>query len=183
MDKELIYLIFMFFNTFYGLSTASVIGGGIYLIIKIDFNEYIIIILAAGLIMTLISVIGCISRKRPRLLFIYMILICFIFFVELVLALVLKFYTNINDFVKNNINISEIMEVNEEEKEKILNIAVIILLSASGFCLLSFLCALFYYRKLTEKERKNKEVKLKGDEFFKGLDYTNLNPDMTTASN
>ena len=181
MDKELIYLIFMFFNTFYGLSAASVIGGGIYLIIKIDFNEYIIIILAAGLIMTLISVIGCISRKRPRLLFIYMILICFIFFVELALALVLKFYTNINDFVKNNI--SEIMEVNEEEKEKILNIAVIILLSASGFCLLSFLCALFYYRKLKEKERKNKEEKLKGDDVFQGLDYTNLNLDMTTASN
>ena len=181
MDKELIYLIFMFFNTFYGLSAASVIGGGIYLIIKIEFNEYIIIILAAGLIMTLISVIGCISRKRPRLLFIYMILICFIFFVELVLALVLKFYTNINDFVKNNI--SDIMEVNEEEKEKILNIAVIILLSASGFCLLSFLCALFYYRKLKEKERKYKEEKLKGDAVFQGLDYTNLNPDMTTASN
>ena len=181
MDKELIYLIFMFFNTFYGLSAASVIGGGIYLIIKIDFNEYIIIILAAGLIMTLISVIGCISRKRPRLLFIYMILICFIFFVELALALVLKFYTNINDFVKNNI--SEIMEVNEEEKEKILNIAVIILLSASGFCLLSFLCALFYYRKLKEKERKYKEEKLKGDAVFQGLDYTNLNLDMTTASN
>ena len=181
MDKDLIYLIFMFFNTFYGLSAASVIGGGIYLIIKIDFNEYIIIILAAGLIMTLISVIGCISRKRPRLLFIYMILICFIFFVELALALVLKFYTNINDFVKNNI--SEIMEVNEEEKEKILNIAVIILLSASGFCLLSFLCALFYYRKLKEKERKYKEEKLKGDAVFQGLDYTNLNLDMTTASN
>ena len=181
MDKDLIYLIFMFFNTFYGLSAASVIGGGIYLIIKIDFNEYIIIILASGLIMTLISIIGCISRKRPRLLFIYMILICLIFFIELALALVLKFYTNINDFVKNNI--SEIIEVNEEEKEKILNIAVIILLSASGFCLLSFLCALFYYRKLKEKERKYKEEKLKGDAVFQGLDYTNLNPDMTTASN
>ena len=181
MDKYIIYVIFMFFNSIYGISAASVLGGCIYLIIKIEFHEYIIIIMSSGLIMTLISVIGCFSRKRPRLLFIYMILICVIFFVELTLALVLRFYTDVDDFVKNNI--SEIVEVNEEEKEKIVKISVIILFSAAGCCLLSFLCALFYYRKLKEKERKNKEEKLKGDDVLQGLDYTNLNPNMTTASN
>ena len=178
MDKYIIYIIFMFFNSIYGISAASVIGGGIYLIIKIDFNEYIIIIIASGLIMTLISVIGYFSKKRPRLLIIYMVLILIIFLVELILALVIKFFTNINDFVKNNIS-----EVNEEEKEKIVKISVIILFSAAGCCLLSFICALFYYRKLKEKERKNKEKKLKGDDILQGLDYTNLNPNMTTASN
>ena len=175
MDKYILYIIFMFFNTIYGISALSVIGGGIYLIIKIDFNEYIIIIIASGLIMTLISVIGYFSKNRPRLLIIYMVLIFIIFLVELVLALVIKFFTNINDFV--------IIEVNEEEKEKIVKISVIILFSAAGCCLLSFICALFYYRKLKEKERKNKEEKLKGDDILQGLDYTNLNPNMTTASN
>ena len=175
MDKYIIYIIFMFFNSIYGISALSVIGGGIYLIIKIDFNEYIIIIIASGLIMTLISVIGYFSKNRPRLLIIYMVLILIIFLVELVLALVIKFFTNINDFV--------IIEVNEEEKEKIVKISVIILFSAAGCCLLSFICALFYYRKLKEKERKNKVEKLKGDDILQGLDYTNLNPNMTTASN
>ena len=181
MDKYIIYIIFMFFNSIYGISALSVIGGGIYLIIKIDFNDYIIIIIASGLIMTLISVIGYFSKNRPRLLIIYMVLILIIFLVELVLALVIKFFTNINDFVKNNI--SEKIEVNEEEKEKIVKISVIILFSAAGCCLLSFICALFYYRKLKEKERKNKVEKLKGDDILQGLDYTNLNPNMTTASN
>ena len=181
MDKYIIYIIFLVFNCIFGISAVSVLGGGIYLIIKLEFNQYIIVFFCTGLIMTGISIMGCFSQKRPIFLLLYMILISIIFILELIVVFVLKFYTDINDYIKKNID--NIGKFAEEEKEKIMNIIMIILLSAAGCCLLSFLCAFFYYRKLKEKEKKFKEEKLKGDDILKGLDYTNLNPDMTTASN
>ena len=181
MDKLIIFIIFMIFNSLFALSAVSVLGSGVYLIIKLEFNQYLIILLITGLIMTSISVMGFFTYKKNILLLIYMILICVIFVAEIIFTCVLKFHADINDFAKNNID--QIVQLNQEEKEKIMDIALIILLSAAGCCLLSFICALFYYRKLKEKEKKFKEEKLKGDEILKGLDYTNLNLDATTASN
>ena len=174
MNKIIIFIIFIFFNSIYALSSLSVLVGGIYLIIKIDFNEYLFIIIGTGLIMTGISIMGFCSYKRPRLLIIYMILISLIFILEIVVVFFLKFYTGVNNFVKNKI--SDIVTVNEEEKEKIMNLALITLICAAGCCLISFLCGLCYYRKLKERERKYKEEQLKNDEVLKGLDHTNLNP-------
>ena len=73
MEKTFVFAMLMIFNTIYGISAISVLSGGIYLIIKIDFNEYIIIMIIIGLIMTLISIMGFCSWKKPRLLFFYMI--------------------------------------------------------------------------------------------------------------
>ena len=181
MEKTFVFAMFMIFNTIYGISAISVLSGGIYLIIKIDFNEYIIIMIVIGLIMTLISIMGFCSWKKPRLLFFYMILISLVFILEIVVVLFLKYYTGVNNFVKNKI--SDIVKVNEEEKEKIMKIALIILLSAAGCCLLCFLCGLLYYRKLKEKERKYKDVKLQNDDVLKGIDYTNLNPSASILPN
>ena len=173
MDKYIIYFIFVIFNFICAVSGISILGSGIYLFIKTGFNQYIIIIIGFGLIMALVSVIGFFSKKRPGLLILYMILILIIFLVEIAVTIIINFYVDIN----------EIIEVDEEKKEDIIKILTIGLLSAAGCCLISFLCAIFYYRKLKEKERKYMEEISKQDDILKGLDYTNLSRNMSAVSN
>ena len=61
MDKLIIFIIFMIFNSLFALSAVSVLGSGVYLIIKLEFNQYLIILLITGLIMTSVSVMGKIT--------------------------------------------------------------------------------------------------------------------------
>ena len=173
MAKRVIYYIFIAFNFIMGLSAISVIGGGIFLIVKRGFNEYIMIFFCIGLIKILCSIIGCFCWKKHRLLMIYMILVNLIFISEVTFVCIIKFFKNFND---------KLIEIEEDEKEKIMKIIILILLSAAACCLLSFIYAILYYKRLKVKEREFREQKLKGDDILQGLDYTNLNPDITITS-
>ena len=176
LNKEFIYIIFMIFNVILGFSGLAVIGGGIYLIIKIEFNQYIIIVIGLGLIIAAIVVIGFFTKKRANALIIYMILISIIFVLELALALVIKFHEETNLFIKDSIK--EIIDVNEEKKDEIINVSVYIISTASACSALSCIFAFIYYKKLKGKSSsKYLDDNKNGDEFMKGLDYTNLNID------
>ena len=177
MDKYIFYIIFMIFNVIFGLSGLAVLGGGVFLIIKIEFNQYIIIIICLGGIMSGIFTLGLFVWKRTKkILIVYMIFICIIIVIEFSFSLVIKFHKDTNYFIKNSIK--EITEVTEEQKDEIINVSVIIVSCAAGCGLLSFLFAFILYKKL--KGKSNKYSKDNGDDILKGLDHTNLNPDIST---
>ena len=176
MIKHIIFIIFMIFNGIFGLSGLAVIGGGIYLIVQIKFNQYIIIIIGLGIIIAAIFALGLFTWKKTKPLFIYLITIIIVFVLEVALVLVIKFHEDTKNFIRNN---KELFDVTEEKKDEIINVSVIIISIAAGCSFLSFIFSLLYYRKLKDKTSKLIEDK-KGDAFMKGLDYTNLNPDIST---
>ena len=176
MIKHIIFIIFMIFNGIFGLSGLAVIGGGIYLIVKLEFNQYIIIIIGLGIIIVAIFALGPFTWKKTKPLFIYMITIIIVFVLEVALVLVIKFHEDTKNFIRNNIK--KLFGVTEEQKDEIINVSVIIISIAAGCSFLSFILSLLYYRKLKDKTSKLIEDK-KGDEYMKGLDYTNLNPDIS----
>ena len=174
MIKHIIFIIFMIFNGIFGLSGLAVIGGGIYLIVQIEFNQYIIIIIGLGIIIAAIFALGLFTWKKTKPLFIYLITIIIVFVLEVALVLVIKFHEDTKNFIRKSIK-----ELTEEKKDEIINVSVIIISIAAGCSFLSFILSLLYYRKLKDKTSKLIEDK-KGDEYMKGLDYTNLNPDIST---
>ena len=99
-----------------------------------------------------------------------------VFVFELALVLVIKFHEDTKNFIRNSIK--ELFKVTEEEKDEIINVCVIIISIATACSLLSFILSLLYYKKLKDKTSKLIESK-KGDDYMKGLDYTNLNPDIS----
>ena len=171
--KHIIFIIFMIFNGIFGLSGLAVIGGGIYLIVKLEFNQYIIIIIGLGIIIAAIFALGLFTWKKTKPLFIYMITIIIVFVLEVALVLVIKFHEDTKNFIRKSIK-----DLTEEKKDEIINVSVIIISIAAGCSFLSFILSLIYYRKLKDKTSKLIEDK-KGDEYMKGLDYTNLNPDIS----
>ena len=173
MIKHIIFIIFMIFNGIFGLSGLAVIGGGIYLIVKIEFNQYIVIIIGLGIIIAAIFALGLFTWKKTKPLFIYMITIIIVFVLEVALVLVIKFHEDTKNFIRKSIK-----DLTEEKKDEIINVSVIIISIAAGCSFLSFILSLLYYRKLKDKTSKLIEDK-KGDEYMKGLDYTNLNPDIS----
>ena len=173
MIKHIIFIIFMIFNGIFGLSGLAVIGGGIYLIVKIKFNQYIIIIIGLGIIIAAIFALGLFTWKKTKPLFIYMITIIIVFVLEVALVLVIKFHEDTKNFIRKSIK-----DLTEEKKDEIINVSVIIISIAAGCSFLSFILSLLYYRKLKDKTSKLIEDK-KGDDYMKGLDYTNLNPDIS----
>ena len=174
MIKHIIFIIFMIFNGLFGLSGLAVIGGGIYLIVKIKFSQYIVIIIGLGIIIAAIFALGLFTWKKTKPLFIYMITIIIVFVLEVALVLVIKFHEDTKNFIRKSIK-----DLTEEKKDEIINVSVIIISIAAGCSFLSFILSLLYYRKLKDKTSKLIEDK-KGDEYMKGLDYTNLNPDIST---
>ena len=174
MIKHIIFIIFMIFNGIFGLSGLAVIGGGIYLIVKIEFNQYIVIIIGLGIIIVAIFALGPFTWKKTKPLFIYMITIIIVFVLEVALVLVIKFHEDTKNFIRKSIK-----DLTEEKKDEIINVSVIIISIAAGCSFLSFILSLLYYRKLKDKTSKLIEDK-KGDDYMKGLDYTNLNPDIST---
>ena len=177
MIKHIIFIIFMIFNGIFGLSGLAVIGGGIYLIVQIEFNQYIIIIIGLGIIIAAIFALGLFTWKKTKPLFIYLITIIIVFVLEVALVLVIKFHEDTKNFIRNSYKV--LFDVTEEKKDEIINVSVIIISIAAGCSFLSFILSLLYYRKLKDKTSKLIEDK-KGDEYMKGLDYTNLNPDIST---
>ena len=173
MIKHIIFIIFMIFNGIFGLSGLAVIGGGIYLIVKIEFNQYIVIIIGLGIIIAAIFALGLFTWKKTKPLFIYMITIIIVFILEVALVLVIKFHEDTKNFIRKSIK-----DLTEEQKDEIINVSVIIISIAAGCSFLSFILSLLYYRKLKDKTSKLIEDK-KGDDYMKGLDYTNLNPDIS----
>jgi len=177
MIKHIIFIIFMIFNGIFGLSGLAVIGGGIYLIVKIKFSQYIVIIIGLGIIIAAIFALGLFTWKKTKPLFIYMITIIIVFVLEVALVLVIKFHEDTKNFIRKSIK--DLFDATEEKKDEIINVSVIIISIAAGCSFLSFILSLLYYRKLKDKTSKLIEDK-KGDEYMKGLDYTNLNPDIST---
>ena len=90
-DQEIIFILFSVFNAILGLSGIAVIGGGIYLVVKLEFNQYIVIIIGLCVIITTIFVIGLFTRKKDKVLFIYIILIIVIFILEIALDIIINF--------------------------------------------------------------------------------------------
>ena len=177
MIKYIIYIFFMVFNAILGLSGLSVIGGGIYLIVKTEFNQYIIILIALGVIIAAIFGLGLFTWKKTRLLFIYMISVIIIFIIELSLDLIIRFNEDSKNYIKNSIK--NLFDVTEKEKDEIINVSVIIISVATACSFFSFILAFLYYRKLKDKSSKLIEDQ-KGDYYMKGLDYTNLNPEISS---
>jgi len=93
----------MIFNGIFGLSGLAVIGGGIYLIVKIEFNQYIVIIIGLGIIIAAIFALGFFTWKKTKPLFIYMITIIIVFVLEVALVLVIKFHEDTKNFIRNSI--------------------------------------------------------------------------------
>ena len=89
--------------------------------------------------------------------------------------MIIKFHEETNTFIKESIK--ELIDITEEKKDEIINVSVIIIGIAAACSGLSCVFGLVYYLKLKKKARKLLEDSKKGDEFMKGLDYTNLNPD------
>ncbi len=172
MGNYISYIIFIIFNTIFGLSGLSLIGGAIYLMIKIGFNSLSFVMIVIGLIIFLIFVLGLKVDKKP-ILIMYLIFVMVIFLFYAGLSLMLKVFTQtLIDYIKNKVT-----DFNDDDIDKIkkYNTNLFIITCIGAACaLFAFIAGILYKNR---KKNKNKKEDINIDEvkehdILHGIDYT-----------
>ena len=167
---------FMIFNIFFLFNGLGIIGGAVYLFIKIRFNTLSFIMIAIGIIIILIFSLGLKTRKNRKLLVLYLLFtfIIFLFYAGLSVMIKLK-----PDLLIENIK-SKITNSNEIEMINTYNtILFIITCVGASFCILAFLFGNCYYCKSKTKTKEITVEDIPND--LHGIDYSQL--DNSNASN
>ena len=168
------FCVFIFFNSIFGLSGISLIGGAIYIIIKKRFNSLSFIMIVIGIIIFLIFFLGIKAKKKHILLGIYLIFVIIILLLYGFLSVMLKaFPDKLIVILKSKVN-----DIKGEDLEKIKkhNINLfIITLNGTIFSLFAFISGIMYYKKLKKKNTKLDQDLLLGDDIFQRKDNP-INP-------
>ena len=145
--------IFLFFDTILGLSGLAVIGGGVYLLVdEKKFNSLAVILIAVGLIIFIIFIIGIKIPNRPVLLCMYLFFVTIIFLFYAGLAALVKLYP---DKLINNLK-DRVDEIDFEDTINDYKTYIFIgACSGAGCTLLSLITGIIYYRKLKNEDDNN----------------------------
>ena len=147
--------IFLFFDTILGLSGLAVIGGGVFILIdKKSFIPLAVILIAIGLIIFLIFIIGIKMPKKPLLFCMYLFFVIIIFLFYAGLSVLVKLYPDkLIEELKKNVKV-----IDEKEFEKIKEYNTYIFIgtcAAAGCTLLTLITGIIYYKK--QKDNKEEE--------------------------
>ena len=169
-NNGMIYTAFYIINVIFGLCGFGVIGGGIYLILKLEFNEYIVYVIGLGIITVALSVFGFFINKKYGKLSFYSSLSLILFIIEAVFAFLVKFLADTTNKIKDYIKDRD--KISEEEKDKIINIMVITLGVGAVGSFFSLVCSCLYYSKLNEEKGVIYRLNDSNgeDEFISGLE-------------
>ena len=166
---------FTIFNILLGISAIITIGISGYTMYKVEFNIYILIILLISIIMFIVFIFGFFCHKLESIFFIYIIFIVLILIAEIIFALLFLLYNDLNAFIRNNIN--NLIEVTEEEKDKIIKMILIAICTSILFCFLDFIFAFLYFKKIKDHDNEiTKEI-----DNIKNIvegGYTKITPDI-----
>lgn len=143
--------IFLFLDSILGLSGLAVIAGGVFILIdEKSFNSLAVILIAIGLIIFIIFIIGIKIPKRPILLCMYLffVLIIFLFYAGLAVLIKLdqdRLTKELKDRVGDKIDI-----IDDNDIDKLDNKYTYIFIGAcseAGITLLTFITAIIYYKQ------------------------------------
>jgi hypothetical protein len=171
-DKDKFFILFIFFNIIFGLCGIGLIVSAIILIIRLNFNPLDFILIAIGIIMLLIMILGLNIKKKYELCVIYLIFIMIHILLYVFMSIMFLFLTDkLTSFLSDKLSI--------EEDDSYLNyiednhvIFFIISCSLSLLCLMTFTIGVLYCKKMKMKKNKENKDKKEPDDILKGLDYS-----------
>ena len=91
MKNFIAFVVFMIFNIFFLLYGVAIIGGSIFLFIKLGFNSLSIVLIILGIIIISTFISGLKSKKKYILLKIYLIVIIILLLFYIGLSFLLYF--------------------------------------------------------------------------------------------
>ena len=169
------FCVFLFFNSIFGLSGLTLIGGAIYIIIAKEFNSLSFVMIVIGIIIFLIFLLGIKTKKKHILLAIYLIFVILILLLYGFLSLMIKAFPNeLIEYLKRKVN-----DIKGEDIEKIntYNINLfIITLNGTLFSLFAFISGIIYYKRLKKNNTKIDQDFIQGDDILQGNDNL-INPE------
>ena len=174
--------IFIIFNIIFGLNGWAMIGGAIFLIIKMGFKSLSFIMIIIGIVIILIFFLGFQVNKGP-ILFIYLLFVIIIFLSFTGLSIILKLFTQkLIDFIKPKVNDFKEAEINKI-KQKNINLFIFIITCVVAACsLFAFISGVVYRcgHKKRNKKDDNLEDQAKAADPILGIDYEDNNIDNRT---
>ena len=169
------FCVFIFFNSIFGLSGITLIGGAIYIIIAKKFNSLSFVMIVIGIIIFLIFFLGIKTKKKHILLAIYLIFVLIILLLYGFISVMIKIFPDeLRDYLKSKVN-----DIKDEDIDKINshnNNLFIITLNGTIFSLFAFISGIFYYKKLKKKNLKLDQDLTQGEDILKGNDNP-INPE------
>ena len=164
MEHYKTFMAFLVFNLFFLYNGLGIIGGAVYLLIKIRFNNLSIIMITIGIIIILIFSLGLKTRKNLKILALYLLFMFIIFLFYAGLSVMIKLKPDLLiKYIK-----SKIMD---NDEIKIIN-TLFFILACIGIscCFLAFILGYSYYRKLRYKIEQNESEQ----DILHGIDYNNI---------
>lgn len=173
MEKFTLYVIFIIFNVIFGLSGLALIGGSIFLIIKLSFNSLSFVMIVIGLIIILIFILGLKLKKKIQFLIMYLIFVGVIFlFYAGISFMIIIFPDKLIEYLQTKVPDSDNYDFNKIKDYK-LNLFIITCIGA--VCsLLAFISCIIYCKKIDKNNERNKNGKNEGDDILANIDYTIL---------
>ena len=170
-DKDKFFILFSFFNIIFGICGVGLIVSAIILIIRLSFNPLDFILIAIGLIMLLIMILGLIIKKKYELCVIYLIFIMIHIILYLFMSIMFLFLPDkLMKFFDDKLSVSDYdFDLNYIKKYHI-NLFVVSG-SLSLLCVITFVVGVIYCKKMKMKNKGNKDKK-EADDILKGLDYS-----------
>ena len=177
MENKSSFICFMIFNIFFLFSGFGIIGGAVYLIIKISINTLSFVMIAIGLIIILIFSLGF-KSKNSNLLVLYLLFTFIIFLFYAGLSVMLKLFP---DLLIKHIK-SKITDHDEIDNIKTYNMLLFIISCVgASFCFLAFLSGICYYCKSKTKNKKDDIPidDMKQNDLLFQIDYSHDNSNTT----
>ena len=171
-DKDKLFLLFTFFNIIFGLCGIGLIVCSIILIIRLGFNPLDFILIAIGVIMLLIMILGLNIKNRYELCVIYLIFIMIHILLFVFMSIMLLFLTDkLITFLENKLSIDDgDLYLNYIEEYTV--IFFIISGSLSLLCLMTFIIGILHCKKMKMNKNKGNKDQKEADDILKGLDYS-----------
>ncbi len=171
-DKDKFFILFSFFNIIFGLCGVGLIVSAIILIIRLSFNPLDFILIAIGIIMLLIMILGLIIKKKYELCVIYLIFIMIHIILYLFMSIMFLFFPDkLIKFFDDKLSVSDYdFDLNYIKKYHI-NLFVVSG-SLSLLCVITFVVGVIYCKKMKKNKNKENKDKKEADDILKGLDYS-----------
>ena len=138
MENSRLFLVFIIFNIFLGIDSLLFISSGIYSLIKVEYDKYMVIFIIIGVVMLTSFIFGFVGNTKKSILLVYIIIISIILLLEVVLAFLFEFGDE-NEFLE------KIIEFTEQEEDYFKKELLIFLLVSLFFCVGSLIFGLAYY--------------------------------------
>jgi len=171
-DKDKFFILFSIFNVIFGLCGIGLIVSAIILIIRLEFNPLDFILIAIGVIMLLIMILGINIKKKYELCIIYLIFIMIHILLYVFLSVMLLFLTDkLTSFLDSKLSIDD-DDLYLKYIDEYHLILFIISGSLSFICLITFIVGIIFCKKMKMNKNKGNYDKKEPEDILKGLDYS-----------